>query len=182
MTLDKLLLLLFFCQNTFAQKYIYTERKIVDLTKTTDLKFFPSTPYQLEGAGYNGAALKNLKSNCMVTFSPKGDGNVADELNTLIDKLSKAVGGKITIPKGDYILREVNLKSNIQIYIESGVTIKMDDAKKGKQMIFIIGSEEGKECVANVRIIGVGCPENRPQLLLAKYTNKCDFCHKCHLK
>lgn len=142
-----------------------------DLNKTTNLKYYSSKPYQSEGAGYNGADLKNLKSNCIVTFSPNGHGNVAEELNTLIDKLSKAGGGKITIPKGDYIMREVYLKSNIQLIIASGVTIKMDNAKKGKQMIFIIGSEPGAALVENVRIVGLGSPENRPKLELVKYIN-----------
>ena len=115
--------------------------------------------------------LKNLKPSCVVTFSPKGTGNVADELNVLIDKLSKVGGGKITIPKGDYILREVNLKSNILLVIESGTTIKMDNVKKGKQMIFVIGSEEGSARVENVRIVGLGSPENRPKFILEKYVN-----------
>lgn len=158
--------ILFLSISCFAQT-----KNLSSLENTTDLKFFPSTPYQSDGAGYNGADLKNLKSNCVVTFSPNGQGNVAEELNALIDKLSKAGGGKITIPKGDYMLREVNLKSNIQIIIESGVTIKMDNAKKGKQMIFIIGSEPDMPCVENVRIIGLGSPENRPKLILEKYTN-----------
>lgn len=158
--------ILFLNVSCFAQN-----KNLSSLENTTNLKFFPSSPYQSEGAGYNGAELKNLKPNCIVTFLPKGDGNVAGELNTLIDKLSKGGGGKITIPKGDYMLREVNLKSNIQLIIESGVTIKMDNAKKGKQMIFVIGSEPDMPCVENVRIIGLGSPENRPKLILEKYTN-----------
>lgn len=156
--------------NSFAQKCCATSNAIT-LEKTTDTKLFPANPYQSEGAGYNGAELKNIKSSSVVTFSPNGQGNVAEELNTLIDKLSKAGGGKITIPKGDYIMREVFLKSNIQLIIASGVTIKMDNVKKGKQMIFIIGSEPGAPRVENVRIVGLGSPNERPKFILEKYVN-----------
>lgn len=163
--------LMFFSVNSFAQKKCCTASSATPIEQTTDLKLSPASPYQIEGAGYNGAELKNLKSNCVITFLPKGTGNVANELNSIIDKLSKAGGGKITIPKGDYILREVNLKSNILLVIESGTTIKMDNVKKGKQMIFVIGSEEGAARVENVRIVGLGSSENRPKFILEKYVN-----------
>lgn len=163
--------LMFFCANSFAQKKCCSASSATLIEQTTDLQLSPASPYQSEGAGYNGTELKNIKPSSVVTFSPKGTGNVADELNVLIDKLSKVGGGKITIPKGDYILREVNLKSNILLVIESGTTIKMDNVKKGKQMIFIVGSEEGGALVENVRIVGLGSSENRPKFILEKYVN-----------
>ncbi|MEN6361122.1 MAG: hypothetical protein ABFC90_00585 [Bacteroidales bacterium] len=164
-------LILGFCVNLFAQGSENSTINPQSFVEKTNINLYPSTPYQMEGAGYNGVDVTTFKRYKEVVFMPKGVGNVTDELNTLIDKLSKAGGGKIIISKGNYIIKEVVLKSNIQIIIETGVNIVMDNGKSGKQMLFEIGTEENMSCVENVRLIGLGSPENRPKLILNKYVN-----------
>ncbi len=142
-----------------------------NLDLTTDLEHNPSTTGQVESAGYDGSKVENFSKDRIVTFSPKGEGDVSDELNSLVDKLSKDGGGKIIIPSGEYIFQRINLKSNIHISIESGTTLKMDNSTRWKQMFFLLGSEENSPLVENVKIVGLGTPETRPKLILQRHEN-----------
>ncbi|WP_404309535.1 glycoside hydrolase family protein [Neorhodopirellula lusitana] len=74
-----------------------------------------------------------------------------------IDDVHESGGGHVVVPAGDYQLIEVNLKSDVHLLFESGVTIRpFTDAKKGRMRnVFNLGM---KDAVKNVSVVG---PEDR---------------------
>lgn len=133
----------------------------------TDITINSPMPYFEEEAGYQGDDFENLSKKRKRFFS-KDSGSQTKALNSLIDELSDLGGGEITIKKGKYELRQVNIKSNIHIYIEPETIIKLDKNIRGKGFPFALGVLKGSPLVENVRIIGLGTPETRPQFVLEK--------------
>lgn len=146
-------------------------KNVVNKGNVSDLDLYPAAPYFQDDAGYNGKELGNLPANRIVNFTTQKNDQDSKRLNTIINKLHKKGGGKITIKRGKYHFRNVVLKSNIHITIESGTIIKMDHSKKGKTVLFNIGKTDNQPIVENVKIIGLGTLENRPKLILEKKKN-----------
>ncbi|NIJ43788.1 polygalacturonase [Wenyingzhuangia heitensis] len=138
----------------------------------SDTSLYNPLPYNEDGAGYNGEDFTNLPEDRNVTFTTGAD--ESDRLSELIQDLYQKGGGKILIKKGDYLFKDVSLKSNIHITIESGTTITMDHDKwkKGiKNFLFNIGMLEGEPIVENVKIIGLGDVNTRPKYILTRPKN-----------
>ncbi|TXK83753.1 glycosyl hydrolase family 28-related protein [Paenibacillus sp. N3.4] len=59
-------------------------------------------------------------------YGAKGDGSNDDTnaINSAIAAANAAGGGKVVFPTGTYSTRSIHLKSNIQLYINTGATIK----------------------------------------------------------
>ena len=155
------------CQNNTNNKL----KTVVNKSNASDIVMYPAAPYFQDGAGYNGIKLENLPVNRIVNFVSDDNGKDSKRLNALIDNLHKNGGGKINIKSGEYRFRNIYLKSNIHITIESGTVIKMDHSKKGNTALFNIGKTDNQPVVENVKIIGIGTLENRPKLILEKKKN-----------
>lgn len=137
----------------------------------TDINLYKPTPYRSDGAGYEGNNFNNLPKTRKKVFTHISGKNDTDALNKLITNLNALGGGEITITEGDYKFKNVILKSNIHISIESGTTIGFDETKKGKAFLFNVGSGDNAPLVENVKLIGLGNPDNRPKLVLKKFRN-----------
>ncbi|WP_111707044.1 hypothetical protein [Lutibacter citreus] len=146
-------------------------KPIISEVDVTDMNLYKPTPYRSDGAGYEGSDFKNLPKSRKKIFSHISDKNDTDALNELITNLNALGGGEITITKGDYKFKNVILKSNIHIIIESGTIIGFDETKKGKAFLFNVGSGDNAPLVENVKLIGLGNPDNRPKLVLHKFEN-----------
>ncbi|MGY6649507.1 hypothetical protein [Wenyingzhuangia sp. IMCC45574] len=150
-------------------------KEIADINPgdVSDMSLYPSKPYFEEGAGYRGIELEGLSSDRIKTFT--AGGNDSERLNNLIDELNEKGGGKILIQKGDYLFKDIYLKSNIHITIEAGTTIAMDHNRwyKGiKNFLFNVGMVEGKPVVENARVVGLGDVHTRPRIILEKLQEK----------
>lgn len=144
---------------------------IVNSGNVSDLNNYPSKPYTKKGAGYQGTDFKNLPKERVITFTHRNQQNVTKELNNIITDLHNIGGGIIYITKGNYTIKEVTLKSNIHIIINSNVTFQMDHSKRGKNFLFNVGMKENQPLVENVKIIGLGDVTSRPKLILDKPKN-----------
>lgn len=82
----------------------------------------------------------------------------SQELQSAIDNMSTNLGidnyGKIIIPRGEYYLADIVMKSNITIEIEEGTVIHAGISKKFNQVIFGFGDRTG--AIKNSGLIGVG--------------------------
>ena len=97
--------------------------------------------------------VKNLKTD----FGASGNGSDGDseKLQAAIDAVSKNGGGVVQIPAGEYCFTEVNLRSNVCLEIDKGVSITpfLNDAGKSVS-IFNLGVNGG--LIENVSIRGIG--------------------------
>ena len=146
-------------------------KPIISESDVTDINLYKPTPYRSDGAGYEGNNFKNLPEIRKKVFTHISGKNDTDVLNKLITNLNALGGGEITIIKGDYKFKNVILKSNIHISIESGTIIGFDETIKGKAFLFNVGSGDNAPLVENVKLIGLGNPDNRPKLVLKKIKN-----------
>lgn len=142
---------------------------VVPVGDVTNLSLYSGTPYRSDEAGYQGTAFVDLPDDRKLTFLHNNTVRDTRALSDMIDNLSALGGGEILIKKGDYELRQVNVKSNIHITIEAGTIFKIDNTIGGKRFPFAIGVEENKPIVENVRIIGLGTPSTRPKFVLEKF-------------
>ncbi len=113
-----------------------------------------------------GGIIKNLvldygADNSFITDdSPK--------LQTAIDAVSAAGGGRIVIPLGNYSFAEISLKSNVRLEIDKGAVIRPTDrADQSNYAIFNVGDAS---TVNNVSISGIGGSFN-VDISLTNYTN-----------
>lgn len=152
-----------------------TSKTIINEGDVSDISVYSPLPYYEDEAGYNGSELTNLPSERNVVFSHVDGKSDTEELENLIDNLSTNGGGKITIKSGEYGFRDVLLKSNVHITIESNTTIKLENQDQGKNAIngfryfFALSSKEVGKPLENVRIVGLGTPNTRPKLVLEKF-------------
>lgn len=148
---------------------------IINPGDVSDIAVYSPLPYFEDEAGYNGNELNNLPSDRDVTFEHVDGKSDTVELENLIDNLSNNGGGKIRIKSGDYSFRDVLLKSNIHITIESNTTIKLENqslgqnGKNGFRYFFSLSGKELGKPLENVKIVGLGNPNTRPKLILEKF-------------
>ena len=172
------LIVFFSCSSspeTIKQEQEVTSGTIINPGDLSDISIYPSQPYYQEEAGYNGGELTNLPAERNVNFEHVDGTSDTVALETLITTLSNNGGGKIRIKSGDYRFRDVLLKSNVHITIESNTTIKLENQDQGKnaingfrQFFSLSGTEVGKP-LENVKIIGLGTPNTRPKLVVEKF-------------
>lgn len=148
---------------------------IVNPGDVSDMSRYDSKPYYADGAGYQGDEMANLPADRIVDFVHKQGESDTEELEKLIDELSSKGGGKITIKSGEYEFRDVLLKSNIHIYIESNTTITLENKELGKNQVngyrvffTLSGTEVGKP-LENVKIVGLGTLATRPKMIIEPF-------------
>ena len=80
---------------------------------------------------------KISKNEISVNLSGENSGKDSEKLNEEINKLSKKGGGIILLSKGKYYLKDIQLKSNIQIKIAKDVVLQpyLDDRSEGKNIL-----------------------------------------------
>ena len=91
---------------------------------------FPDKKFNLESYGNHETLIKNIKP----------------AIDKAINECSKAGGGTVVIPKGEYLCNgPINLKSNVNLYLEDDVVIKFStDANDYLPAVFT--RWEGVEC------------------------------------
>ncbi len=146
-------------------------KTVVNPGNVSDIDVYSATPYFQDDAGYNGKELDNLPASRIVDFTSDNKNEDTQRLNTIVNNLHEQGGGKINIKTGEYAFRNVELKSNIHITIESGTVIKLDHSKEGKNWFFNIGKTTNQPVVENVKIVGLGTIKNRPKFVIEKETN-----------
>ena len=97
----------------------------------------------------NKGIVKNLVKDCKVGLD--FDVSATNKLQGIIDEISGKGGGTIIIPKGNYALTAVALKSNVHIVIDKEAVLRLKPEPK-KNAIFLMG-EKNKPTVKNVTIV-----------------------------
>lgn len=86
----------------------------------------------------------------------KGE-NISKKLQDAIDKYSAKGGAQILISKGDYLLSNVELKSNIHLLFDKDVILRPYSEDISSVTMFSVGKGSGtKPTVENISIQGVG--------------------------
>lgn len=148
---------------------------VINEGDVTDIAVYEATPYRQDDAGYAGADLVDLPADRDVEFTSVEGLSDTEELEKLIDQLSAQGGGKILIKSGQYAFRDVLLKSNVHITIESNTTIELENktlgknGKNGYRHFFSLSSDVVGEPLENVKIVGLGTPATRPQMIVEKF-------------
>ncbi|WP_139957254.1 glycoside hydrolase family protein [Flavicella sediminum] len=143
-------------------------KTIVPEGDVSDMALYKPTPYFQDGAGYIAKDFKNLPKSRNITFSKSLEEKDSHNLEKIINELSRAGGGNIFIPSGNYLFKNIALKSNIHITFDKYVVIHMDNSLNGKGFLFNIGATEKQPIVENVKLVGLGSPSERPKLYLEK--------------
>ena len=98
----------------------------------------------------------------------KGKRDASDCLQQAIDDVSAAGGGVVYIPKGDYLLRDIVMKSGVHLYIDHEVTIYPYYAGGSDRIkLFQFGANE-QYPISDVEIRGV---DGRFNIVLKKQNN-----------
>lgn len=160
-----------------------TSNTVINPGDVSDISVYGALPYFEDDAGYNGTELLNLPPERDVEFKHIDGKSDTVELEKLIDNLSSNGGGKIRIKSGTYTFRDVLLKSNVHITIESNTTITLENqslgqnARNGFRYFFSLSGKEVGKPLENVKIVGLGTPTTRPKLVLEKFRESWGIVH-----
>lgn len=112
----------------------------------------------------------NAKDYLITDFGAKGDGKAlcTTSIQSAIDNASKDGGGRVVIPKGEFVSGTIFMKSNIEIYLKRGAkllgSINPEDYKKvGKWKALVIANE-----VSDIHLSGKGIIDGRGDKLALK--------------
>jgi polygalacturonase len=75
----------------------------------------------------------------VTSYGARGDDNKnsTDGIRAAIDACSKAGGGVVVIPKGDFLTAAIHLRGNIRLHISDGATLRFDrDPKSYLPLVF----------------------------------------------
>ena len=144
---------------------------IIPEGNVSDISLYPATPYSQDGAGYQGNGFTKEQNDRWIEFSKISGKTDSAVLEAIIDKINAQGGGNIRIPSGDYLFKNIELKSNVYITFEEGVVIHMDNSLNGKGFLFNMGVTANMPIVENVKLIGLGSPSERPKLYLERVGN-----------
>jgi polygalacturonase len=75
---------------------------------------------------YISTSITSAQSYNIKDFGAVGDGEIlnTEAIQRTIDKCFNDGGGKVYVPAGVFITGTIHLKSNINMYLESGATLK----------------------------------------------------------
>lgn len=79
-------------------------------------------------------AVANGKTDCTSAFAKA------------IDACNKAGGGRIVVPKGEFLTGAIHLKSNVNLHISKGATVKFSQ-DENKYLPLVFSRWEGMECM-----------------------------------
>ena len=103
---------------------------------------------------YTAISNSNHDKNIVTDYSVDNDFDTDDSVawQTAIDDISDNGGGVLTIPAGNYTIRNIDLKSNVHIEIDPDAIIRPFQVDDGKNYS-IFKLADGKERIYNVSII-----------------------------
>ncbi len=90
------------------------------------------------------------KKDFLITkYGAKADGGATDSTEAIrqaIDECNKKGGGRVVVPAGEFLTGAIHLKSNVNLYVSKGATIKFSkDPQKYLPVVFT--RWEGMECM-----------------------------------
>lgn len=92
---------------------------------------------------------KFKKKDYLITkYGAVADGKTraTEAISKAIDECSKKGGGRVVVPTGEFLTGAIHLKSNVNLYISKGATLKF--SKEGKDYLPIVHTRfEGMECM-----------------------------------
>ncbi|NLR93412.1 glycoside hydrolase family protein [Flammeovirga agarivorans] len=117
--------------------------------------------------GYQGPSTNEIQSLPIVaTLHPSGHANTdIKNFQNAINTAARKKGGRIIVEKGNYQLKDIQLKSNVHFECKKGVVFmpRLDLENNTKvQLIFAIG-RFANENIENVTFIGEGDISQRPR-------------------
>jgi polygalacturonase len=92
--------------------------------------------------------------------------DASDAIAKAIDACSKAGGGRVVVPRGEFLTGPIHLKSNVNLHLDEGSTLKFSTDPK-KYLPLVVTRFEGTECMnyspliyafeqTNVAVTGTG--------------------------
>lgn len=98
----------------------------------------------------------------ILQFGAVGDGKFLNTsvLQKAIDTCSRKGGGKLVVPKGDFLTGTLYLKSNVHLYLEEGGVILGSPFKKDYSMQTLVHADGQK----NIMISGKGMINGNAQV------------------
>jgi polygalacturonase len=104
---------------------------------------------QLDGilSKINPPIFQNKTFN-ITNYGAIGDGisDCTNAFKNAIDDCSKNGGGKVVVPKGEFLTGPIHLKSNVNLYVSEGAVIKFSK-DKNKYLPVVYTRWEGVECM-----------------------------------
>lgn len=92
---------------------------------------------------------KFKKKDYLITkYGAVGDGKTlnTNAIAKAIDECNKKGGGRVVVPAGDFLTGAIHLKSNVNLYVSKGATLKF--SKEGKDFLPVVHTRfEGMECM-----------------------------------
>ncbi|MBC7900327.1 MAG: glycoside hydrolase family 28 protein [Saprospiraceae bacterium] len=91
---------------------------------------FPKRDFKITNFG----AVADGKTDCTAAFAKA------------IDACNKAGGGRVVVPKGEFLTGAIHLKSNVNLHISKGATVKFSQDEK-QYLPLVFSRWEGMECM-----------------------------------
>jgi hypothetical protein len=112
----------------------------------------------------------HAKDYLITDYGAKGDGKIlcTSFIQSAINNASKEGGGRVVIPKGEFVSGTIFMKSNVEIYLKRGARLvgsinPEDYIKVGKWKALVIAYD-----VSNIRLSGKGTIDGRGNKLALK--------------
>ncbi|WP_281991266.1 hypothetical protein [Aquimarina aggregata] len=187
-TLNKLILVCCFLITTLfvsceeeisSEELIQTEAEelsnIVETTKKGVQTNFTPNVFSTRGVGYHGTSQRDINKLPKFVVDELPRHNATQRIQTAIDQASALNGGRVIIRPGRYIVKPINVKSNVHIRLKPNVIMRADQrntslAERNRHKdIFLIGRRKN---VFNVTIVGEGKGESRPKFRYFRESNR----------
>ena len=125
---------------------------------------------------------RKLAKDLQADYGTTGKGvvNESAKLQSAIDDVSKAGGGVVRIPKGEYFFADVDVKSNVHLEIDKDVVIQpwLEGTKK-KVVVFSMGKESALAENSSIEGVGgrftVNLSKHEPGIIVFSFGNVRNF-------
>ncbi|WP_281990644.1 hypothetical protein [Aquimarina aggregata] len=128
-----------------------------------------------QGVGYQGTSQKDINNLPKFVVNELPRHNATERIQKAIDQASARNGGRVIIKPGTYIVKRINLKSNVHIRLKPNVIMRADQrdtspaARRMPKSIFLVGLREN---IFNVTIVGEGKGNSRPKFRYFRETTE----------